>query len=187
MRVLTSWALAPSTPRTRWLPSDLTFTSRYQPVRTSWARPSASFSSVVLTCTLSPALAWRASRHTNGSPRSFSACQSHVESGPVSKPMRLAFGARDAIVSAITFGSVFTFPRQIWRPSSSTTLTAVSFCETSRPTNCVMAMLLQSHGDGRELPLLSGPPTIIVWPRKEMAHAVQEAQARGDYWQVARG
>ena len=62
------------------VPSDLTRTWRKKPVRSSCARPSASFASVLLIRQESAALAWRASMHTTGRPASASPWQSQVAS-----------------------------------------------------------------------------------------------------------
>src|SRR3712207_8971910 len=47
-----------------WSSRPLTATSLYQPVRTIWARPWASFASVLFSCRDSAALACRASRRS---------------------------------------------------------------------------------------------------------------------------
>lgn len=99
----------------------LTPTSRYQPVRTICARPQASLRSLLLTCLLRAAFACRASRHTIGKPILRSACQRHVDNGPVSSPMRTASQPSARTVIAISSGVDRQDPRQRAFPSRSTT------------------------------------------------------------------
>ena len=55
-------------------------------MRTSWARPKASLRSVLLIWQASAALAWRASRHTTGSPSCLSSCQRQACERPRLEP-----------------------------------------------------------------------------------------------------
>jgi len=134
----TSCARAPSRARARWASSDFTCTGRYQPVRMICASPSASFWSVLFICILRAALACRASRQTTSSPRPRSSCTSQGVIGPVSMPTLASSPACPFTIRSICSGSVAHWPRQRRRPVSSTTQIAVSFCDTSKPTNRVI-------------------------------------------------
>ena len=80
---------------TEWLSISLTCTSLNQPVCMMRAIPIASLRSLLLICILSTALAWRASIQITGRPSRLSSVHSHVDVGPVSRPMRTASGAFD--------------------------------------------------------------------------------------------
>ena len=70
-------------------------TSSNQPVCMMRAIPIASLRSLLLICILSTALAWRASMQITGRPSRLSSVHTHVDVGPVSRPMRTASGAFD--------------------------------------------------------------------------------------------
>src|SRR5258708_7420700 len=86
--------------------------------------------------------AWRASTHTTGRPTRLSSCHSQLAIAPVSKPIRSAVGARFLITRANALGSDAALPSNRTVPFSSTTHTAVSFWDTSKPTYCFTAALL---------------------------------------------
>ena len=134
----TSCALAPSRARARWASSDFTCTGRYHPVRMICARPSASFWSVLFICILSAALACRASRQVTLSSRARSSCTSQGVMGPGSAPILASSPACPLTICSICPGSVAHWPRQSLRPVSSTMQIAVSFCDSSKPTNRVI-------------------------------------------------
>ncbi len=121
--------------RARCASSDFTCTGRYHPVRMICASPSASFWSVLFICILSAALACLALRQTTSSPRPRSSCTSQGVIGPVSTPILASPPACPLTVRSICPGSVAHWPRHNLRPVSSTTQSAVSFCDTSKPTN----------------------------------------------------
>jgi hypothetical protein len=93
--ILTSSARLASSALTVWLSISLTCTSLNQPVCMMRAIPIASLRSLLLICILSTALAWRASMQITGRPSRLSSVQSHVDVGPVSRPIRTAPGAFD--------------------------------------------------------------------------------------------
>jgi len=118
--------------------SDFTGTGRYPPVRMICASPSASFWSVLLICSFSAALACRASRQTTSSPRPHSSCTSHGVIGPVCSPTCPFPPARPLTARSVCAGVVAHRPRHNQQPVPSTTQTAVSFCNTSKPTHRVV-------------------------------------------------
>ena len=95
----------------------------------------ASFWSVLFICVLSAALACLASRQTMSSSRPRSSCTSHGVMGPVSMPTLASRPACPLTIRSICAGSAAHWPRHSRRPVSSTTQIAVSFCDTSKPTN----------------------------------------------------
>ena len=109
-RIRTSRVRVASSARTMWLLSALMCTWRNHPVRTSWAMPAASLRSVFASITFRPALAWRASMQITGSPSARSSFQSQTDSGPVSRPIRSASGARRRRNAAMAPGSVAVTP-----------------------------------------------------------------------------
>src|SRR3546814_7156825 len=157
-----------------WLSSLLTATSRYHPTRTSSARPRAAFSSLMFMRTDSAAWAWRASMQTTGRPVRLSSCQSQLDIAPVSRPTRSALGAFLATTAARTPGSDFTRPWYNGRPASSTMQIDVSFCDTSSPTYCFMAISLR-YDD-----LTHSEAVASQWEqRQQLRHRVQKGPPIG--------
>src|SRR4030081_3277452 len=109
----------------------LTCTSLNQPVCMMRAIPIASLRSLLLICILRTALAWRASMQTTGRPRRLSSVHSHVDVGPVSRPMRTASGAFDFRNTEISPGSESTTP--LARPILSGPLRRLMSASTTRP------------------------------------------------------
>src|SRR3954451_19105685 len=156
------------------VPSDLTRTWRKKPVRSSCARPSASFASVLLILQERAALAWRAAMHTTGRPAFVSPWQSQVASWPVSSPTRSTAGACRRIVSARAATSVGHVPRQRQRPCSSTMCTLVDRNETSRATYSAMPALPSGVALERDARTLRGGRELSA--RRD--HAMSRAGAR---------
>src|SRR5262249_35143780 len=75
--ILTSNARLASGALTEWLSGSLTRTSLNQPVCMMRAMPAASLRSLLLTCILSTALAWRASIQITGRPSCLTSVHSH--------------------------------------------------------------------------------------------------------------
>src|SRR5262249_31939807 len=98
------------------------------------AMPAASLRSLLLTCILSTALAWRASIQITGRPSCLSSVHSHVLVGPVSRPTRIAPGAPDLTNAAIAAGSESTTPSRTTDP--------VPAHHTDR---CLLQRYVQSH------------------------------------------
>src|SRR3974377_102699 len=90
----TSCARTTRSVRTAWQSRPLTETSPSQPTPMICASPNASLASVLLTFSDSAALAWRASTQITGRPTAFNSWNSHVDSCPLSSPIRTAFGAQ---------------------------------------------------------------------------------------------
>src|SRR5215471_936986 len=87
------------------------------------AMPAASLRSLLLTCILSTALAWRASIQITGRPSCLTSVHSHVAVGPVSHRSMSASTTRPVQHSAPLLLSIFARPHQdglicCWRADS---------------------------------------------------------------------
>ena len=72
-----------------WDSSDLTWTARNQPVRTTWAMARASIRSVLTGMVFVATRKRRVSTRTTGRPASAKPACSHCDIGPASRPTRL--------------------------------------------------------------------------------------------------
>src|SRR6516225_893627 len=88
------------------------------------------------------AWAWRASMQITGRPAAFNACQSHVDVGPLSRPILDACGARARMKEIRAPGSDGTSASVTTRPKLFKTQTEIFRSETSKATYWSTASLL---------------------------------------------
>ena len=131
-----------SSMRSCWLARVFTCTGLYSPTRIICAIPRASLRSLLFTCwAFSTAFMWRVSTQITGSPASANPFTSHCDSGPASSPIRAYSSPALFKKAMMASGSVATLVSRTTFPASSTMQIAVSLTDTSRPTECFMAVL----------------------------------------------
>jgi hypothetical protein len=106
---------------------------RYQPIRSNWAIPRASFRSVFTVIAESAAFTCRDSSKTTSRPAATSPACNHCDSGPASSPIRHTGNSSSSNYRTSVSGSLATLTSRTILPFASTMHTLLSFRETSIP------------------------------------------------------